>query len=131
MPLSTRLIALVDDTPAWHEVTAATIARHPAWRYEGFHSGHAALMAWSHRSSEDLPAVVLMDFFLGDSRGDEITRQLRLQLAGWPLVIGHSSVTSGSRAIVQAGGDLVLRKHADGSGINPSLDTWLAGEVEP
>ena len=70
--------------------------------------------------------MVLMDFFLGSERGDQVTRGLRaLEGRSRAVIVGYSSVGSGSARIVEVGGDLVVRKHCDKSGINPSLMRYL------
>ena len=67
-----------------------------------------------------------MDFFLVGERGDHVTKELRqAEVRSRPVIVGYSSVASGSAAIVAAGGDLAVRKHADERGINPSLANWL------
>jgi len=127
-----RRIWLVDDTPRWHAVTARTLALVPGWRLESFHTAHAAVLAFQHASGGDganLPQVVLMDFYLGHQRGDDVTETLReLEPAGHhAIIVGHSSMAHGSELIEMAGGDCRVRKHADGAGINPSLLDWLEG----
>ena len=66
-----------------------------------------------------LPDLIFMDFYIGEARGDEMTRRVRAlfraaALRG-PWIVGHSSVTRCSERIVEAGGDSVARK-------NPRLD---------
>lgn len=123
------LLWLIDDTDGHHRVAAATAALVPGVRFAGFLDAEAGLAAFAAAAPEALPDVVLMDFYLGQARGDRVTRRLReLEPAtARPVIIGYSSVASGSAAIVAAGGDLVLRKHADRDGINPSLLAWLRG----
>lgn len=125
-----RIIWLVDDTPQWHTVTARTVARVPAWQLQSFHTGSAAMMAFAglvDHAPDDLPRVVLMDFYLGQVRGDAVTETLReLEPPGRHcIIVGHSSMPHGSELIEYAGGDCSVRKHVDERGINPSLLQWL------
>jgi len=123
------LLWLIDDTEGNHRITGATAALVPGVRFRGFLTAEEGIAAFSlaARRPDELPDAVLMDYYLGDLRGDQVTRRLReLEPASArPVIIGHSSVASGSAAILAAGGDLVLRKHADDDGINPSLLAWL------
>jgi hypothetical protein len=41
------------------------------------------------------------------------------------VIVGYSSVSSGSERIVEAGGDLILPKICDPSGTNPQLRRFL------
>ena len=123
------LLWLIDDTADNHRVAERTVGQVPRVRLRGFLEADAGIAAFAAAAagSEPLPDAVLMDYFLGEARGDRVTRRLReLEPASArPVIIGYSSVASGSAAILAAGGDLVLRKHADGEGINPSLLAWL------
>lgn len=125
------LLWLVDDSPHHHAVAAATVARVSGVRLAGFLTAHDAIAAFAKaaraKAATAVPDVVLMDFFLGDGHGDQVTRRFR-QLeprAKRPVIIGYSSVRSGSEAIVAAGGDLVLRKTGDTEHGNPELLEWL------
>lgn len=124
------VIWLIDDTPQWHAVTERTVAMVPGWELASFHTGPAAMMAFEelaeHRP-QDLPQVVLMDFYLGQMRGDAVTEVLRdCEPAGYHVtIVGHSSMTHGSALIECAGADCSVRKHADGEGINHALLSWL------
>ena len=120
-----RLLWLIDDTPMLHGVAEATVELAKGWSYAGWLSGEEACSAL--RLGVAWPDVVLMDYYIGDERGDRITRQLRaLEPARHrPVIIGYSSVHSASQAIVDAGADLILPKHQDASGINPTLLAWL------
>jgi len=123
------LIWLVDDAPGNHQVARATVALAPGWTLCSFLSGHEAIAAFAALvlTPNQLPAVVLMDFFLGDSTGDAVCRELRrLEPPGHCCtVIGYSSVRSASDRIAAISGDRVLRKHATGAGVNPDLLRWL------
>ena len=127
------LLWLIDDTEGNHRIAGATAALVAGVRFRGFLTAAEGIAAFAHaaRLPADLPDAVLMDYFLGDTRGDQVTRRLReLEPASVrPVIIGHSSVASGSAAILAAGADLVLRKHADEDGINPSLLAWLRAQV--
>lgn len=122
------LLWLIDDTMQHHDTAEATAARVPGVRFAGFVSGEEGVEAYRQVAGDVrlAPDVVLMDFFLGDDRGDRVTTRLR-RIAGAkrPVIIGYSSVPSGSAAIVAAGADLVLRKQRDDEGINPALLAWL------
>lgn len=125
------ILWLIDDTQQHHDTAAATVAQVPGVRLVGFRSAEEGVEAFraALRQPRQLPDAVLMDFFLGDGRGDGVTARLRrLEPAGKrPVIIGYSSVPSGSAAIVEAGGDLVLKKQRDENGLNPSLLAWLRG----
>ena len=118
------LVWMIDDDPGNLEVAGRTV-RAGGHRFEGFSSGHAALMALRHGTPA--PQVVLMDFYLVGERGDQVTREWRAQEGPQrTVIVGHSSMASGSAAIVASGGDVVVRKHADERGFNPTLATWLS-----
>ena len=123
------ILWLIDDTPQHHDTAAATVAQVPGVRFVGFRSAEEGVAAFraAVRNPRHLPDAVLMDFFLGDGRGDEVTARLRrLEPPGKrPVIIGYSSMPSASAAIVEAGGDLVLKKQCDDTGINPTLLAWL------
>ena len=127
------LLWLIDDTADNHQVASATVALVPGVRFRGFLSAAEGIAAFARAAAHpaELPDAVLMDFYLGDARGDQVTRRLReLEPANArPVVIGHSSVASGSAAILAAGADLVLRKHANDAGINPTLLAWLRARM--
>jgi DNA-binding response OmpR family regulator len=118
-------ICLVDDTAHWHEVSERSIALFEDFVYEGFDKGHAFLAAMRERSHDAWPDAVLMDFYIGDSRGNDITRAFRAMGGPQIPVIGYSTMASGSEAIVTAGGTAIVRKHNDARGRNPSLITWI------
>jgi CheY-like chemotaxis protein len=129
-PCSTAvLLWLIDDTEVNQTVAETTVALVPGAAFRGFLVAAEAIAAFARaaRRPATLPEVVLMDFYLGDTRGDEVARRLRAlePATRRPVIVGYSSVASGSAAILAAGGDLVLRKHADGRGVNPSLLAWL------
>jgi CheY-like chemotaxis protein len=128
-PPSPLLVWLIDDSEANHQVAARTTATLPAVDLVGFYTGDEAVAAFAAtQAGQDAvpPHVVLMDFYLGDERGDHVTAALRAaERRSRPVIVGYSSVESASRVIVAAGADLVVRKHADGRGINPSLARYL------
>lgn len=123
------ILWLIDDTLQHHDTAEATAALVPGVAFAGFVSGEEGIDAFrdAARDAKRLPDAVLMDFFIGDERGDRVTAQLRrLETAAKrPVIIGYSSVPSGSAAILAAGGDLVLKKQRDDEGINPALLAWL------
>jgi CheY-like chemotaxis protein len=120
-----RILWLIDDTPMLHGVAQATVDLVYGWTYAGWLSGEEAITEL--QAGAAWPDVVLMDYYIGSERGDRITRHLRaLEPAQHrPVIIGYSSVRSASQAIVAAGADLILPKHQDARGINPSLLAWL------
>lgn len=119
---------LIDDTPDQHLVAARTASLVAGVDFSGFPSASDGVAAYIQaEQAGEPPDVILMDYFLGDDRGDRVTAQLRqLEAAKHsPVIIGYSSVASGSQRIVAAGGNLILRKHATSEGINPTLLRWL------
>jgi CheY-like chemotaxis protein len=116
----------LDDASHWHDVTDRSVAQVPApIRVQHFHTGNALLMALDEAGGDELPDAILMDFYIGADRGDAVTRTARQIPAGRDcLIIGFSSVLSGSRAIERAGGDFSLPKYDEG-GVNPDLIAWL------
>ena len=130
MPARDFLLWLIDDGESNHQAAIATVAVLPWVRLEHFYTGIDAIMAFSdiEAAGGRAPDAVLMDFFLDGERGDQITADLRqAEVRSRPVIIGYSSVASGSAAILAAGGDVVVRKHANDLGVNPSLATWLRG----
>jgi CheY-like chemotaxis protein len=130
-PVARLVLWLVDDTKDHHLTARETVAAWPTVRFQGFLAAEDALERYAALAGgrdAQLPQVVLMDFFLGGRRGDEVTRELRaLQPAHRPLIIvGYSSIASGSRAIVEAGGNLIIRKVRDRHGRNPLLGRYLS-----
>lgn len=121
------LLWLIDDTPQLHSIAEATVELVAGWTYTGFLSGEEALAEFQALIPAALPAVILMDYYIGDERGDRVTTQLRACESGnrRPVIIGYSSVRSASVAIVAAGADLILPKITNAAGINPSLLTYL------
>jgi CheY-like chemotaxis protein len=121
---------LIDDSEDHHQVARATVQLLPDMDFTGFMSGAAAVAEYERRAQDnsgDCPDIVLMDFYLGGERGDRVTRQLRQREANARrlVIVGYSSVRSGSDAIMASGGDIIVRKHIDGVGINPSLLAYL------
>lgn len=130
MPARDFLLWLVDDGESNHQAAIATVARFAWVRLERFYTGVEAVEALTAIEAQGgrAPDAVLMDFFLAGERGDQVTAALRrAEIRSRPVIVGYSSVASGSAAIVAAGGDVVVRKHADDQGINPSLAVWLRG----
>jgi CheY-like chemotaxis protein len=132
MPTSTATDAcwLIDDTPVHHDTARRTITPFHALHLVSFLTGHAALAAYRRAltAGQALPRIVLMDYVLGAERGDRVTRALR-QLDAGPAsrlcIVGYSSMASASQAIVEAGGDCIVRKQRAGNGTNPSLAAFL------
>lgn len=124
------LVWIIDDAEAHHRAAAATIAELPAFELEGHMDGETALVEYALRAKtapETLPRIVLMDYYMGDLRGDEVTERMRAihAIAFSPVIVGYSSVASGSRSIVAAGGDVVVRKLIAQDGTNPELRVYL------
>ena len=124
------VIWLVDDSHDHHVVADNTVGRLSGWVLAHFYDGASAVAAYAEVQADPAlpaPMVVLMDYFIGDERGDQVTRALRaLEQRSRAVIIGYSCVASGSARIVEAGGDLVVRKHCDQSGTNPSLRRYLS-----
>ena len=63
---------------------------------------------------ERLPDVIFMDFFLGDSYGNEVTKKIREEFAKkklqGPFIVDHSSAPPASLEIVKCGGDVAIEK---------------------
>jgi hypothetical protein len=118
---------LCDDTTHWHQVSAATVNRLAGFRFRGFYSGASLIMALEEaRSAGGLPAILLMDYYLRGERGDRLTRAVRaVPLPERLTIVGYSSISSGSAAIVRAGGDLALPKRDTGDGWNVHLFEYL------
>lgn len=123
------LVWIVDDALSNHRAVGATILRLPEFACEGFTDGDEAVAEFAHRAAhtaDRLPRVILMDFYLGGTRGDEVTERIRaVHTPLTPIIVGYSSVSSGSRQIVAAGGDVIVRKHAASDGTNPDLRLYL------
>ena len=122
-----RLLWLIDDTPSLHVVAEATVRLVTGWSFFGHFTGQEALAEYENLPAEARPHVILMDYYIGADRGDEVTTQLRLLVSAQhrPVIIGYSSVRSGSAAIVAAGADLMLPKRSNAAGINPDLLNYL------
>ena len=127
--MQAHIIWSVDDTNHWHEVTERTCALVTGFTLEHFYTGEAAISAFAHvYGTEAQPHIILMDFYLGSTRGDIVTQSLRgLESHGGrhSIIIGHSTAQHGSRAICQAGGDIMVRKHDNEQAFNSSLLGWL------
>ena len=121
------LLWLIDDTPSLHVVAEATVRLVAGWSFFGHFTGEEALAEYEHLSAEARPHVILMDYYIGADRGDVVTAQLRMLASAQhrPVIIGYSSVRSGSAAIVAAGADLMLPKRSNAAGINPDLLSYL------
>jgi CheY-like chemotaxis protein len=121
---------LVDDSSDPHQVADRTIAGLSGFELAHFYSGSEAIAAFAQLAGEhpeQLPAVILMDFYLGDERGDAVTVALRClePQRTHATIVGYSSVQSASERIVASGGDVVVRKHRGADGVNPSLRRFL------
>ena len=125
MPPMLRSLWLIDDTLSLHTVAEATARLAGNWEFTGWLSGQDAID--EVRAGLALPDVILMDYYIGHDRGDRVTARLRSlePRDRRPVIVGYSSVRSGSQAIVEAGGDLIIAKHQNDQGINPSLLTYL------
>jgi len=123
------ILWLIDDTLAHHDTAEATALLVPGVTFAGFITGEEGVEAFREAANDAkrLPDAILMDFFIGGERGDQVTAELRrLEPAcKRPVIIGYSSVPSGSAAIIAAGADLMLSKQRNDQGINPTLLTWL------
>ncbi len=121
------LLWLIDDTPSLHLVAEATVALVEGWTFAGYLSGSEALGDLVSTPVAARPQVILMDFFIGSERGDVVTTRIRAidSPNHRPVIIGYSSVRSASVVIIAAGGDLILPKRANKSGINPDLLIYL------
>jgi CheY-like chemotaxis protein len=129
-PPTPRPLWLIDDTADHHATARATLAAFPRWTFTGYLDAHEATRDFTVLARTDpanLPAIILMDFFLGGTQGNLVTAELRaLQPPGHPItIVGYSSVAAASQNIVAHGGDVVVRKHRDSAGINPSLARFL------
>ncbi len=115
----TWLVWAIDDLEDNLEmVRNSLLPEFSAWlRVEGFLCPETALRELGERRARaaDLPHVILMDFFLGKAYGSEVTREIRVLFAPepGPVIIGHSSAPSASRAIVEAGGDFIVPKRRE------------------
>jgi CheY-like chemotaxis protein len=126
---------LIDDTRDHHATVRATLRGVRRVEFTGFTVAAEAIdgfAALARAAPAELPSIVLMDYFLGTTHGSEVTKRLReLQPAGAGLtIVGYSSVAAGSRAIVEAGGDLIVRKVRTESGVNPLLLRFLTDRLE-
>lgn len=122
---------IVDDAAANQRTVLATLAGRPEFAGEAFSDGDEAVAEFAHRAAhaaDRLPRVILMDFYLGSTRGDLVTEAIRaVPTPLTPIIIGYSSVASGSRQIVASGGDLIVRKLTAADGTNPELAGYLTG----
>ncbi|MBA2479544.1 MAG: hypothetical protein H0V44_02695 [Planctomycetes bacterium] len=130
MPRPAIPLWCIDDSSEHQSTAEATVALMPRFSFAGYIDAEEAIEAYARSarlSLADLPRIVLMDFYLGEVRGDAVTATLReLQPATSRLtIVGYSSVAAGSERIIAAGGDIVVRKHRDGEGRNPSLLRFL------
>jgi len=121
------LLWLIDDTPSLHTVAEATTGLVAGWTFFGHFSGSDAVEEYASLPAAARPDVILMDFYIGIDRGDLITGDLRAhEVPGHkPVIVGYSSVRSGSAAIVAAGGDVIMPKRSNAAGINPDLLNYL------
>lgn len=123
------IVWLIDDSEGHHEAAAASCARCGV-DFLGFLDPGSAIAAMLAAAPVDRPDVLLMDFYIGDERGDRATRAWReAEPVGYRArIVGYSSMRDASEAIVAAGGDLVLRKRIVG-GVHPELVAWLQQAV--
>lgn len=123
------LVWMIDDSDANQRCAAATIARVPGLEYEGFLDGEEALAEFQRRAAAEparLPRVILMDYYIGEVHGDELTERFRaVPTPLQPIIVGHSSIPSRSRRIVECGGNLAVPKLRSPMGINPELLDYL------
>ena len=128
---TTPRIWLIDDIALWHEVTQRTLKALGTYHFQGFYQATSALMALDHCQPDEMPNYILMDFFIGEDRGDRVTRHIRELFPELNCtIIGYSTAGSGSRAIVRAGGNEIIPKHQDGKGMNPSLHQWISRFID-
>jgi CheY-like chemotaxis protein len=125
---------LVDDSEDPHRVADLTIAGLEGVELTHFYTGAEALHAFASLAGgqpSSLPDVILMDFFIADERGDEVTRDLRRlePASARPTIVGYSSMASASERILASGGDVVLRKQRSNDGVNPSLYRFLLARL--
>ncbi|TVR13479.1 MAG: hypothetical protein EA401_06715 [Planctomycetota bacterium] len=66
-----------------------------------------------------------MDFYIGNERGDLVTATITEKIDANLIILGYSTASYGSQAIVAQGGYDMVRKHNNARGINPSLLEWL------
>ncbi len=135
-PGPTLRVWLVDDSEDPHHVADLTVAGLVGVELTHFYSGATALAAFAELARDHpdrLPAVILMDFFIGQERGDEVTSELRrLEPASVrPTIVGYSSMPAASERIRVCGGDVVVRKHRTAEGVNPSLYRFLNARLRP
>ena len=123
-PAASPLLWHIDDGEHQLAVSSFTAAA-AGWRFRGFTTGRAAVRTYRDLPRTALPQAILMDYFIGDERGDRVTHDLCRVRAEHPVIIGHSSAIMGSRAILAAGGALILPKRAGPDGRNPDLSRWL------
>ena len=127
------ILWLIDDTLQHHDTAEATALLVPGVTFTGFITGEEALEAFREAGNitQRIPDAILMDYYIGDERGDQVTEQFRRvePASKRPVIIGYSSLTTGSTAIIEAGADLMLRKQRNDEGINPALLDWLQRAV--
>ena len=101
--MAAHTIWQLDDAEHWHEITRATLAQmSSSWQSHHFHSGQSMLMALDSCSAADLPAIILMDFYLPNERGDHITAAIRgLELSVESHIVGFSSVVLAAKPSLQ------------------------------
>lgn len=110
------LIWVIDDLSENQEMVRRSLFPHGEayLELEGFLEARVSLAEMAARAAGAgaVPEIILMDYFLDSMTGAEVTVQMRSLLhdGARPVIIGHSSVTACSRAIVAAGGDFVLPK---------------------
>ncbi len=128
------LVWLIDDDVGNHGVAQATVAEVAGVAFAGFLTGPEAVAEarrLARATPSALPSVVLMDYYLGEHRGDQVTVDLLAACSPGPrpFVVGYSSMRSGSEAILRAGGNAIVPKRADRRGLNPWLWQFLTDHV--
>ncbi|NRA36639.1 MAG: hypothetical protein HRU15_00730 [Planctomycetes bacterium] len=134
----TLVLWQLDDACHWHDISANSLQH---WNNQRQSSQHWLFRGFTHSrdliygldeclDSELWPQIILMDYYLIDERGDQVTAALRSYLsklneAPHITIIGHSSVRSCSQHICKAGADLAVIKRETAGGLNKHLLQYL------
>ena len=134
-----RHIWQLDDTQYWHLISDETIRQLSNWQLRSFYTSQDLLYGLEECRAEPQywPSIILMDFYLQNERGDQVTQAIRSYvndltasatdsderqaLQRHITIVGFSSVRSCSEQICQAGGDCIVKKIETGDGINHQL----------